>query len=491
MALEHDHPPRHAPARRIARNAVVRAGGEAVGKVASLAFFVVMARELGRAGFGDFMFAFSLGTVLMLASGLGTEELIAREVARDHRRVHGYLWNIAAAKAAISLALLVVAAIVVNIGDSSADARIASYIVIAGVAIENLGRTWHAVFTAYERLEMISISLVIQRILTATAGIAVMKSGGGLLAVSVVFTAGAVAGLLIATQVLRRYVVATRFEFDRARWAPLLKAGIPIGISSLMFVVLMRVDATLLGLLTGGDDNSEVGVYGAAYRLAEGTLFISWAVAASVLPWLSRRTEARDVARGYEFGVKAITLVLMPVGLGFVLLAPPLVDLLYGEEYAAAATPLRLLGVMTILYGANILASTVLISRDRPQDFARVATWVAAFNIALNIVLIPRWGADGAAFVAALSSALLAVLSMLVVGRSFGRIGLVRAFGAPLAGGLGMTAAVLPAGLPLVPAALAGGLAYAVASLTFERLAFPADFERIRGLASRRAGPAS
>src|SRR5918998_6956714 len=99
MTLEHHDPPRpperHAPARRIARNAAVRAGGEAVGKIASLAFFVVMARELGRAGFGDFVFAFSLGTVLMLASGLGTEDLIAREVARDHRRVHGYLWNIA------------------------------------------------------------------------------------------------------------------------------------------------------------------------------------------------------------------------------------------------------------------------------------------------------------------------------------------------------------------------------------------------------------
>lgn len=479
---------RQAPARRIARNAVVRAGGEAIGKLASIAFFIVMARELGQAGFGDFTFAFSLGTVLMLASGVGTEELIAREVARDSRRVHSYLWNVAGAKLAISAGLLLVAALIVNLGDWSADARLASYIVVAGVAIENLGRTWHAVFTAYERLEMISISLVIQRVLTAVAGIAVMRAGGGLVAVSVVFALGALAGFLIATQVLRRYVVAARFELDRSRWLPLLKAGIPIGVASLTFVVLMRVDATLLGLLAGGDDNSEVGIYGAAYRLAEGTLFISWAVAASVLPWLSRQTEAADVARGYEFGVKAITLVLMPVGLGFVLLAEPLIELLYGSEYAPAVTPLRLLGVMTVLYGANSLAATVLISRDRPQAFTRIAAGVAVFNIVLNLILIPGWGADAAAFVAALSAALLTALSMFVVGGMFGRLRLVRAFGAPAAGGALMAAAVLVTGLPLVPAAVLGGAAYVVGALGFERLAYPDDLERIRGLVSRGSG---
>jgi len=489
MASEHDL--HHAPARRIARNAVVRAGGEAIGKLASIAFFIVMARQLGTEGFGDFMFAFSLGTVLMLTSGLGTEELIAREVARDRGRVHGYLWNVAGAKAAISVVLLALAALIVNLGDWPSDARIASYIIVAGVAIENLGRTWHAVFTAYERLEMISISLVIQRVLTAAVGIAVMERGGGLIAVSIVFTLGALTGFLIATQVLRRYIVAARWELDRARWVPLLRAGIPIGVASLVFVILMRVDATLLGLLTGGDDNSEVGIYGAAFRLVEGTLFISWAVAASVFPWLSRQTETADVARGYELGVKAVTTVLMPIGLGFVLLASPLIDLLYGAEYEDAVTPLRLLGVMTVLYGANSLASTVLISRDRPQDFTRIAAWVSVFNIGLNVLLIPSYGADAAAFVAALSAALLAGLSMLVVGRQFGHIRLVRAFGAPVAGALAMTALVLPTGLPLIPAAVVGAIGYAAGALAFERLAFPEDFGRMRALLSRGVGSAA
>ena len=71
---------------RIARNALVRSGGEIVAKVASLLFFVTMARELGREGFGAFMFALGLTTALLVGAGFGTDELTSREVAHGSPR---------------------------------------------------------------------------------------------------------------------------------------------------------------------------------------------------------------------------------------------------------------------------------------------------------------------------------------------------------------------------------------------------------------------
>ena len=72
--------------RRIASGTLARLAGEAVGKVASLAFFVVIARELGKEHFGDFIFAMSLSTVFLFVAGLGLQELIGREIAKDRRR---------------------------------------------------------------------------------------------------------------------------------------------------------------------------------------------------------------------------------------------------------------------------------------------------------------------------------------------------------------------------------------------------------------------
>jgi O-antigen/teichoic acid export membrane protein len=376
--------------------------------------------------------------------------------------------------------MLVLAAAVVNLGDYSADAEMAVYLVGIGVAVENLGLTWHSVFTAYERLEMISISLVVQRTLTAAVGIVLLLSGSGLVTVSLVYMGGAFVGLLVSNQVLRRFVVAPRWSLDRSRWVPLIKAGLPIGLASLLFAVLLRIDATLLGLMTGGEDNSEVGVYGAAFRLIEATLFLSWAFSASTLPWLARREDPDAVARGFELGAKAMTAILMPIALCYVLLAPQVIDLLYGQAYDDAVLPLQLLGLMTVLYGLNLLTATVLISRDRPQEFTRIVAAVAVVNLALNLLMIPRYGADATAFNAALSGLLLAVLGVRLIARSVGALRPLRAFAAPIVGGCAMASVVLPTNLPLVPAAALGIAVYLAAVLLFERFVYPEDFGRLR-----------
>src|SRR4051812_2289295 len=99
----------------MAFNAVARAAGDAIAKIGSLAFFVAMARKLGAGGFGDFMFALSLTSMLVMASGFGTDTVLAREVARDPERVHHFRSNVMAVKGITSVGLLLVAALIVNI----------------------------------------------------------------------------------------------------------------------------------------------------------------------------------------------------------------------------------------------------------------------------------------------------------------------------------------------------------------------------------------
>ena len=472
-----------ASSRRIARSALFRSGGEVLGKAASIALFVVMARELGRAGFGSFMFGLSLGTVLSYAAGLGTEELIAREVARDRSRVDALLADVLALKALTFLPVIVLSAGIVTLVGLPGSGELAACIAVGGVAVENLGRTYHGVFTAYERLGMISVSVVLQRVLTAAAGIAVLLAGGGVVAVAVVFAAGAVAGLVAARLVLRRFVAAPRRDVDRRRWMGILRAALPIGVAGLLLNVMLRADAALLGVLTG--DAAEVGVYAAAFRLLEATLFVSWAVAASALPWLARREEGVTAARGFELGAKLLAVVLVPVGLSFALLAPELVDLLYGGQYGESVLPLRLLGAVTFLYGIGNLAGTVLIARDQPRAFTVLAATLVGVNLVLNLALIPRWGADAAAFSALVSSLLLAASGTFLVARRVGRVLLPRMLGAPLAGGLAMAAVVLALPAPAGVALGAGLLAHLGAAALLERLVFRDDFERLRGMIGR------
>jgi O-antigen/teichoic acid export membrane protein len=478
--------PRQADSRSVARNAVARGIGEIVAKLASVAFYVAMARELGEGGFGDFMFALSFTTLLMLAAGFGTEELVAREVARDRSRLDHYLSNVLALKTAAAVALLALAAAFVNLAGYPADARIAVYLVGAGVAVENLGRTLGSVFQATERMDLLSISLIVQRVATAGAGIAALAAGAGILEVSLIFLGGSLLGFAVAAVVMRRYVARPQMAVERSRWWPIVRAGIPIGLATMVLTVLLKVDQVLLSFLEGGD-NTEVGLYAAAFRLVEATMFISWSFAAAFLPWVAHRgpDEEARLARGYELGLKALSGVLVPIGVAFVVLAEPLIDLLYGAAYEPAVGPLRWLGVTAVFYGMNLLASTVLVGRDRPLDFARLCAVVVVLNIALNLALIPPLGATGAALAAAASSIVLALLGARRIASLTGRLSVPRAFAGPVAAGAAMAAAMLAVSIPWVAEAALGTCVYLLVLLLLERRLFPDDLALARSLLAR------
>ena len=176
-------------------------------------------------------------------------------------------------------------------------------------------------------------------------GIAVLVSGGGLLEVSIVFCLGGLLGLLSSLFWMYRFVVRPKIDVDRSRWVALMRAGVPLGLAVTLYYALLKFDATLLSFLKGGD-NTEVGQYGAAYRLIEATMFVSWAFGGAVMPWLSRHGAETTVslARGYELGLKALVAMLLPIGAFFGAYAEPLIELLYGKGYAEAVTPLPTYG---------------------------------------------------------------------------------------------------------------------------------------------------
>ncbi len=485
-----DQPERpHATPRRIARNAIIRSTGEVIAKAASVAFYVVMARELGSEGFGDFMFALSLTSVLLLGSGFGIDDLTFVEVGRDKRRAGDYLGDAVAIKLLTSFVVLSAAAIVVNIADYSSEARLAVYLVGAGNAIETLSWSWHAIFGGHERLELTAVAIIAQRTATALTGVVVLLSGGGLVAASAIFAGGALLGLLVSHVQLRRLVPWLRMRTHHRRWLPLIKAGFPIGVATLLFLVLIKLDTVMLSFLEGGN-NSEVGYYSAAYRLVEATMFVSWIFSHSSLPWLARQEEAGlGLARGGELGLKALTAVLMPIGVTFAVLAPQLVDLFYGAGFADAVTPLRWLGLMTVLYGINFFASTILVARDRPGGFTRAALAIIVQNLLFNLVLIPIYGASGAAFNAVLSGVLLAVLAVRQVGLVTRPIKPVRTFSGPLVAGAVMAGAVLAAGLPLIPSLVLGPIVYAGVLALFERAFHSDDVDLALSIARGRSHP--
>ncbi|HEX5910687.1 MAG TPA: oligosaccharide flippase family protein [Thermoleophilaceae bacterium] len=468
----------------VARNALVRMAGEILAKTASVVFFILIARKLGEEAFGDFTFALSLTSVLLFAAGLGTEELTTREIARDRSTVHLYITNVILIKTITSFLLVVASVLIVVLGSYPAEVQLTVLLVGAGVAFENTGRSYWSAFQAFERQEYVSLSLIVQRFATLIGCIVVLVAGGGLVAVAAVFLGGAVLNLFTVRWALRRFVVKLRFDVDVARWWPIARAGLPIGVVTVLGGLTLRLDATLISFFTPGSGNAEVGYFGAAFRLVEATLFIGWGFNAAALPWLAQQT-GDALRHGFELGTKAVAGLLAPIGVILCVLAEPIIELVYGAQYEPAVLPLRYLGLSVVAYSINFYFSTVLVARDKPTAFARAQLVALGVNVAVNAYVIPRHGAAGAAAVALGTGALLAVLGAIQVQRVIGRASLLRGLLSPTVAALAMAGVIELTQLPLVPAALLGLVVYGATALAVERVVYPDDLAMARVLVSR------
>lgn len=162
----------------------------------------------------------------------------------------------------------------------------------------------------------------------------------------------------------------------------------------------------------------------------------------------------------FERSVKMVVTVTLPLAVAAAVLADPIVDLLYGDGFPAAADALRYLSVTIALYPITYVANYLFLSQHRQGALVKIYAVVAVTNVALNFVLIPRMSLLGAALATSLSEVLATGLLVAFAG-SCEHIGWFRAIRTPV---LAATLAALGMALTrdsLVVAVIVGALGYA------------------------------
>jgi O-antigen/teichoic acid export membrane protein len=470
---------------RILANAAFRSVADIGSKIASLALYVVLAREVGDTQFGVYSFALAFAGLTTTLGGLGQDSIVIREVARDRAAVHDYFANTMALRLVLALPALLLALAVATGFGMDGQTRLVALLLGLGLTADLLISTCFAIFQAWERVEFLAVVLIAQRWLTAIVGIAALLAGAGIEAVAAIYFGGAMLGFTLAVALVRRQIVKPRLRIDTSRWWPLLRAALPVGVASLSITILARIDTAMLAAF---EPDRVVGHYAAAYRILESTLFLGWSVTAALHPVLSRLTPDSEppLGRVYESGVKLlVALVLFPAVTALVL-AEPLVRILYGAEYADAAPAVRLLAPAMLLAAVSYLAGHLLIARDRQNRMALVYGVIVVQNVGANLILIPILSLEGAALNTTLSELLVVVFLTITGIQIAGRLDFRRVLAGPLlAGGAAAAAMALLDGFPLV-ALLAGGVAYLLVLLTFERHVYPDDAARVVAFVQRR-----
>jgi O-antigen/teichoic acid export membrane protein len=464
----------HVTTSRILANTLWRAVAEIGSKLATLALVVVMARKLGDAAFGVFTFGFAFATLVTALGGFGQDIVLIREVARDRSQLHRYFFNTLLLKSALAVpALLVSSAAAYALGVEEETRWVVLLLGLAVVA-DLLTLTCLAVFQAFEQLVYMPVVMITQRAVTAAVGIAALVAGAGVVAVSAIYAGAAILAFGLALVLLFGRIGRPRTSIDPGFWWPLMRVAAPIGVAGVLGTILFRVDTAILASFESED---VVGEYGAAFRLFEATLFISWSAGTAVYPVLSRLTPATHPPLGSVFdrSLKLVVALTLPIAVAAAVLGEPLVELVYGTGFEQAGGALVLLAPAIAFYPVAHVASVLLYARDRQMAMVGVFGIGAAANVVSNVLLIAAFSLDGAAIATSLTWLALAAVLVVLAARTSGRIAVAR-----IAGGAAVAATasgVVMAGVrgEAVAALLAGTVVYLAVLVAYERRFYPED----------------
>jgi O-antigen/teichoic acid export membrane protein len=470
--------------RRAAKNTLVRAVGEIVGKGASLVLFAVLAREVGDSGVGVYVLAFAFVQIATMPIGLGIDMYLTREVSRNRRTASELLGDVVAVKALLAAVVVPVSFGVAFLLGYEAETRLVVYVLTAGLLMDGYARTLYSVFAAYERGELQAASLVAQRVPAAALGIAVLAAGFGVVAVAIAYTAGSAIGLLLAIAFVRRNMPEIGWRLSRARWRSLVSTNVPYAAQDIFGVLLARLDAVLLSVMA---TQAAVGRYGAAYRLIEATFFLTSSVGTAFFPmyaYLDRKSSP-TIGSAFQRSLKLTLALLVPCGVAFGVLAEPICRVVFGAEFEDAADPLRFLAVAVPLMGLITLSTAMIVARADVRRVYPLTAAMVVLNVALNVVLIPPHEEAGAAAAMVATElvflgVLLSMAARLVGGLRWPKVA------SPLVAGAAMGGVLAVVSAPLAWALVAGGVAYAAVLLAAERVLAPEDLRFAAGLLRRR-----
>ncbi|HWE47918.1 MAG TPA: lipopolysaccharide biosynthesis protein [Caulobacteraceae bacterium] len=195
-------------------------------------------------------------------------------------------------------------------------------------------------------------------------------------------------------------------DFDAERAKRYAAYGLPISASLVLALALATTDRFLIAAYL---DESNVGAYHAAYSLANRTLDVIflWLGAAGgpALVMALERGGRKSLEESAREQASTLLLIALPAAAGLALVARPLAQVLVGEglrEAAAQVTPWIAVG--GFFSGITTYYFHQAFTLARRTKLLLLAMAVPAIvNVALNLILVPRFGVIGAAWATAIS----------------------------------------------------------------------------------------
>jgi O-antigen/teichoic acid export membrane protein len=406
---------------RLLSNTILAFIANTIAKLSASILFILVGRLIGPDEAGIFNLGVTYYTILLALSTLGLHELLVREVAPKREEGSYYLVNYTVLRLLSSTVLYVGLLLFLQLNlPYSEDAKSVLRIMSLAIFPEAVFSLAQAFFIAHERQVAPTISALVNAAVRLGLGVYLLQKGAGAVTVAWVMPISTTISLLVFPpaifQLTRHVPQSVSPRLDQQFSLQQLKMTSGFVLLEIFQTLNFQADTFIISFLL---TEADLGYYGASQTVLAGVLMIPVAIRMALYP-LMARFNSEDEDKLYHLYHKANQYMLMvglPLSAGITVLAAPLIYLIFGPDFGPAIAPLQI-SVWAIVFALmNVPGARLMLvyGRQTPASWLRGIGMVA--SVGLNLLLIPRFGINGAAVARVLATAVFFLVIYIYVQR--------------------------------------------------------------------------
>ncbi|HMK53517.1 MAG TPA: oligosaccharide flippase family protein [Methanobacteriaceae archaeon] len=383
-------------ARRIAKNTTLLLIASIISYLLGFFTTIYSARYLGAGEFGVLSLALALTGIFGVITDLGLGTLTVREVARDKSLKDKYFFNTLIMKVLLSFLTMGLMVVTVNIIGYPQTIATVIYIITGSVLIGSFSSVFSSIFQAYEKMEYLSLSTVLNSILLFAGVLLAIHYKMDIIVFAILYFIISLFILVYSVSVYKLNFSFSELKIDWSFWEPTMKEALPFGVAAVFVTVFYWIDSIMLSVMV---NNEVVGWYNAAYKLIFVFLSFYAVYITSIFPVMAGffKTSKTSLKFAYERSFKYMIIISVPLAVGTTLLADKIILFIYGTDYLPAIVVLQVLVWTVVFMFLNGVSGNLLGSINKQPSVTKILAIGVTLNIVLNLILIPKFSYVGSA----------------------------------------------------------------------------------------------
>lgn len=406
------------PQHKVVRSTAAQVVGQLFAAICSVAILKLLTEHLGVHNYGIYATAIVFVSAFALLTDLGVNTITAREIAKYPDRaddIINYNLGLRLLLCAIFTPIIIIMSYFIYSSDVS-SLRISIAVLTTYLFFDSARSVMLGYFAAKVRNEIIALVGGLQQLsllLLCIVAVLVSRSVYFFIAAYVVSSG---IGAAMAAYVTRRHVKLVPRASLRY-WRGIVVMSISVGIIQIINMVYLKADSILLSILKSP---AEVGIYGVAYAMVLVLSTLPTYIMLALMPSMATSVSGDALAAIVEKAFSYLVMFAALLAIAGYVVGRDLVLVVSNVTFLGAATPFAVLCLATAFSYVYGVFAFACVSVHRHQKIVFVSVGALILNIVLNLVLIPRYSVDGAAWATVISEIAAAMLVYQVFVRETG-----------------------------------------------------------------------